>query len=150
MPLTVASTLELLKERKIKDSDLLFTTNSAGTIDNTVPNECACVALKLADIQSNRIAGMHLCEPKPQKIVMVVEAFRDFDYYHAIKVGEFRKFLEQIEDKSIPICIVTPLSVYSGLYIKAINMFGSNKRDIDSPDMKMRNLLGENIAYLWI
>ena len=151
MSLSVSEVLDLMKKRNAKDEDNLFSNFVTGFFISNEPTECACVALKKMEVTSTM---EHSCENEnttPKKVVAVLEAFSDFDYYKCLTVGEFRKFLECVEDKSIPVCIISPKDIEEGwlLGVGVVDAYPANSED-DFPDEKLRQIFGENIFHLWI
>ena len=152
MPCKVSDVLRLMKEKGAKNTDNLFSVFHAFNSDEL--KECACVALKEMEISTDKMtSGRFFSSGKKaikQKVVVVVEAFRDCDYYKCLTIKEFKKFLENIEDKDEFVCIAHPKDLDDGKFRNIYNCCKEDDFDDISKDNKMRKMFGENIFYLLI
>ena len=149
MSLCVSDLLNLMKERGADDNAKLFSKLAGGFLYSPHPVEYACVAIRETEVLSCRIFPDTTEKDKKQKIVEIVEAFPEFDYYNCLTVRELREFLERVEDKSILIGVVSPDKIEKGYIADVVNAKPTSNKPF-YPDIKLRELFGNNIFHLLI
>lgn len=146
--LSVYELLKLMEERKAKDTDNLYSVIAGGYFLSDKPSECPCVALREMEVLSTNLSSYrnHM-ESKMVKIVTVIRAFEDSDYYNCLTIGEFKNFLNSVEDKTEQVCIVFPSQIESGNYHQIINAWRQHEPS-DQDNEKMRKITGNNIFHI--
>ena len=81
------------------------------------------------------------------KVVLLINAFRNADYYKCLTVGELKKFLNNIEDKNEEVCIVNAEQIRNGPYHSIINAWKQTEPS-DQDNEKMRKITGDNIFHI--
>ena len=153
MPLKVSRLLELLKERGAKDEDYIFSLISAppGFMEPDISPECACIGLRELIVPSDEIVPSPLRKDRPVeavKIVVVIEAFRDLDYYNCLTVADLKRFLKNIKNTDEYVCLATPSEYNPGPYHAVIN--ADKSTDGVHENEKMRDIVGGNVFHLWL
>lgn len=148
MSVSVSRLLELLEERGAKDDQNVYSVVAGGYFLSHEPSECPCVALKEMEVLATKLTSYRCYnEPKMIKIVAVIEAFRDSDYYKCLTVGELKNYLNTIKDKSEQICIVCPTQLESGFYHAIINAWNQDEPS-NQDNERMRKITGDNIFHI--
>ena len=144
----VSELLKLMEERGAKDNQNLYSVVAGGYFLSPKPSECPCVALKEIEVLSTNLSSYRTyMEQKMVKIVTVIRAFEDADYYKCLTVGEFKEFLNNIKDKTEQVCIVFPTQLESGAYHEIINAWHQDEPS-DQDNEKMRKITGNNIFHI--
>lgn len=149
MSLSVLDMLKIIDDCKISKDAKIFSMISGGFLYSPHPLECACVAIKQTEVLTCRIFPDTLDKEKKQEIVLIVEAFEDFDYYNCLTVKELREFLESIPNKDILIGICSPKDIESGSISDVLKAKPASKKPF-YPNLQMRCLFGDNIFHLFI
>lgn len=145
---TVSELLKLMEEKGAKDDQNLYSVVAGGYFLSHKPSECPCVALREMEVLSTNLSyyRTHM-EKKPVKIIAVIRAFEDADYYKCLTVGEFKKFLNNAKDKTEQVCIVFPEQLETGGYHEIINAWHQDESS-DQDNERMRKITGNNIFHI--
>lgn len=145
---TVSELLELIKRQGAKDKQNLYSVVAGGYFLSSEPSECPCVALKEAEVFSTNLSSYrsHM-EQKMVRVVLVINAFQNADYYKCLTVGELRKYLNNIKDKNQEVCIVNAEQIGTGPYHTIINAWTQTEPS-DQDNEKMRRITGDNIFHI--
>lgn len=149
MSLRVLDLLKIINHEKIDEDSKVFSMISGGFLYSPHPLECACVAIKQTEISSYRMFPDIQDKEQKQEIVLIVEAFEDFDYYNCLTVRELREFLESTPNKDMLIGICSPNNLENGCIPDVLKAKPASKKPF-YPNNQMRKLFGNNIFHLFI
>ena len=113
MALTVTDLLNSFEENNVSDDTYLFSYRTRKFYTDTDLDERACVALAEMNVDKKRLSlhfklnNLIKGEGK-QKILVMLIVSCDFNYYNCLTVGNFKKYVEKIEDKDEFVCILKP------------------------------------------
>ena len=149
MSLSVMDLLTIIENKQIDVNASVFSKLSGGFLYCPHPVECACVAIKETEVFSHIIFQTVEDKSQKQKVILIAEAFEDFDYYHCLTVKELMHFLKSIDDKTMLVCVTSPLNINDGYIADVVNAKPAPKKAF-YPNEKMRIMFGNNIFHLFI
>ena len=149
MSLSVMDLLTIIENKQIDANASVFSKLSGGFLYCPHPVECACVAIKETEVFSHRIFPTVEDKSQKQKVILIAEAFEDFDYYHCLTVRELLDFLKSVEDKTILVCVSSPHNIVDGDITDVVNAKSAPQKAF-YPNEKMRKMFGNNIFHLFI
>ena len=149
MSLSVNDLLTIIENKQIDTNASVFSKLSGGLLCCPHPVECACVAIKETEVFCHRIFPTTQDKTQKQKVILIAEAFEDFDYYHCLTVKELMNFLKSIEDKTMLVCVTSPQNIDTGYIADVVNAKPAPQKAF-YPNEKMRTMFGNNIFHLFI
>ena len=158
MALTVADLLKKFKENKVSDDTYLLTNNPGGILSDSDIDETACVALAEMTVDKKDLSlyfklnyGME--EEGKIKILVILLAHCNFNYYNCLTVGNFKNYAKNIKNKDEFVCVISPerLARKEGVgYMPILSAFPDDKDETERNDKEFRKIIGENIFHLYI
>lgn len=151
MGLTVSTLLKAFEDLNVADDACVFS-KYGGAIDFGDITERACVALKEIEVETFDVSlevRDKKVSPTKQKIIVILLADYNFEYYKCLTVGDLKKFLENIENKREFVCIAKPEKMYSknNHYYNALSV-SLDTEGTKGKDLKLRLIFNNDIVHL--
>lgn len=148
MALTVADVLKKFKENKVSNNTHLLV-NQVGMFIESKINERACVAVSEMTVDKKDLSQYFNLnyDIKPEgkiKILVILLASSDFNYYNCLTVENFKSYAKKIKDKDEFVCIAMPERQN---YYKPVLSVGPDIKQ-EGKDEKFRKIIGEDIFHL--
>ena len=156
MALTVADVLKKFKENKVSDDTYLLTNNPVTFLSDRDIDETACVALAEMTVKKDDLSNYFelnygMKGKEKVKILVILLAQRNFNYYNCLTVGNFKNYAKKIKNKDEFVCVVSPerLARKEDVgYMPILSAFPDDKDEKERNDEELRKIIGENIFHL--